>query len=78
LRRRRGGVFWMPSVVLTLAKGTFMTNGAFIRSALAAIVVLALAGCNTPTTWAKPGASHQDFLADSYGCEMDARRVAYL
>jgi hypothetical protein len=35
-----------------------------------------LSGC-APALWDKPGATQQDFAADRYGCERDARQSNY-
>lgn len=37
---------------------------------------LTISGC-APMMWDKPGASQQDFAADQYSCEKDARQSAY-
>jgi hypothetical protein len=41
-----------------------------------AIVAVTASGC-ARTVWNKPGATQQDFAADAYNCERDARQSGY-
>lgn len=36
-------------------------------------LLAAVAGCGT-STWVRPGATQQDFIADRYACERDVSR----
>jgi hypothetical protein len=47
------------------------------RGLLVLLVLLGLAGC-VETGWHKPGATPQDFAADSAACQDEARRNGYV
>jgi len=46
------------------------------RAITITLVALSLAGCTT-ATWVKPGASHQDYVNDSYACEKDKQQSSF-